>query len=168
MIVFADQVFGWQLDVAEDLKTHPHAGFAILAIVLSYFETIAKFEAGDPARRSKVRFKEGIQSVIGPLATAAQLDIPSELLDALYEDVRGGMYHSSITSEKIMLSSDPDALFQWDGTLLVINPHHLVDVIRRHFAKYVGCLMSSDTANAELPDNFEKVFHTRSGGKSAI
>jgi len=116
--VFADQVFGWQLDVAEDLKAHPHALFAILSIVLSYFETIAKFEAGDPARRSRIRFRDGFRSVIGPLATAAQL----ELLDKLYKDVRGGMYHSSITSEKIMLSSEPDTLFQWNGTLLVINP----------------------------------------------
>lgn len=164
--VFADQVFGWQLDVADDLKTNAHAGFAILSIVLSYFETIGKFEAGDPARLSRRRFKQGIQSVIGPLATAEQLDIPPELVDALYEDVRCGMYHSSITSEKIVLTSEPRELFQWNGILLVINPHQLVDVVRRHFAKYVGRLMSGDPADADVRRKFERVFFVRSGGKA--
>ncbi len=50
--VFEDQILGWLIDPADALRTHQHAGFGILAIVLSYFEAIAQFLDGE-ARPSK-------------------------------------------------------------------------------------------------------------------
>jgi hypothetical protein len=65
--IFADRVWGWQLNVADRMRADAHAGFAILAVVASYFEMIAKYQEGfvGPGA-SKDHFKKGVQSVLTP------------------------------------------------------------------------------------------------------
>ena len=55
--VFCDRIYGWQLDIADQIINYrkgsndeiieglPHAGYAVLHLVLSYFEMIAKYRA---------------------------------------------------------------------------------------------------------------------------
>ncbi len=59
--LFADSVRGWQLDVAERLiASDPHSGLAVLSIVLSYFEMMAKYRDGYAAKgKSKEYFSKG-------------------------------------------------------------------------------------------------------------
>ena len=44
--IFEDQIQGWLFNPAKDLINNQHAGFAILSIVLTYFEPIAQFLEG--------------------------------------------------------------------------------------------------------------------------
>jgi hypothetical protein len=93
--IFEDAVLGWQLDVAQALAASPggpnrHTGFAILSIVASYFEMIAKHRAGFPRDKegaSAQYFCKGVQSVFD--AFAGQTDVH---LKPLYEHMRCGLY----------------------------------------------------------------------------
>src|SRR6185503_18827988 len=59
--VFEDQMRGWLIDPANQLVHHQHAGFGILAIVLSYFEPIGQFLDGK-AGKSKAQFTRGLKA----------------------------------------------------------------------------------------------------------
>src|SRR5438128_1505393 len=73
--IFADRVLGWQLDIAEEIRTQieneqnhgtaiQHAGFALLSILFSYFEMIAQYQKGEESDSKSKRFFElGIESV---------------------------------------------------------------------------------------------------------
>ena len=75
IIIFADRVLGWQLDIAEELRKQieakgnekspiQNAGFAILSILSSYFEMITQFIEGEPsANKSKPYFGKGLERV---------------------------------------------------------------------------------------------------------
>ncbi len=60
--IFADCVRGWQLDIAEvTAKASGHSGFAVLGILVSYFEMIAKNRDGYVRQgKSEYYFKEGL------------------------------------------------------------------------------------------------------------
>ena len=68
--LFEDRVLGWKLDIADQLingsqEKSPirHSGYATLDIVFSYFEMIAKYEAGFTGLESGKYFKQGVYSV---------------------------------------------------------------------------------------------------------
>jgi hypothetical protein len=57
--IFKERIEGWKLDIADQLingikdekgntitEGNPHSGYAVLDIILSYFEMIAKYQAG--------------------------------------------------------------------------------------------------------------------------
>jgi hypothetical protein len=90
VVLFADSVWGWQLDPAENLmRANPHAGLAVLSIVVSYFERIAQFRKGvvDGRGRSAELFKEGVAWVLEDMADR---EANERLADRLYDAVRGG------------------------------------------------------------------------------
>lgn len=68
--LFEDRILGWKLNIADQLingsqEKSPirHSGYATLDIVFSYFEMIAKYEAGFTGGESKKYFKQGVYSV---------------------------------------------------------------------------------------------------------
>lgn len=147
IMVFADRVFGWQLDTADRLiKADEHAGFAVLSIVISYFEMIGKhIEGFEGEGESRKHFRIGFQSVFQHDFDPEQAD---SIADRLYSSVRNGLYHDAITSAAIVLRRDPSdmrimyAIQGLDGeTEIVINPEWLTNRIRDHFAAYVGELL---------------------------
>jgi len=63
--LFEDRVLGWKLDIADQIinggqekSSIRHSGFAVLDIVFSYFEMIAKYEDGFTGRKSEEYFKK--------------------------------------------------------------------------------------------------------------
>lgn len=159
--VFADRVWGWQLDVADRLiKTDEHAGFAVLSIVMSYFEMIGKHLRGfEGTGESKAHFRIGFDAVVGKGLTTDQAD---RIAERLYGSVRNGMYHDALTSAGIALARHPEdarVLHETrgvDGTVeIVINPERLIGAIRRHFAAYVTELLREPKGEAR------KAFITR-------
>jgi len=51
--IFEDRIKGWQLNIAKKCAEIPHSGFAVLHIVISCIEAIAKYQAGfDQNRKS--------------------------------------------------------------------------------------------------------------------
>lgn len=169
--IFEDRTLGWQIDVAdvlingrsgvpglEDVPRNPHAGFAVLSIVFSYFEMIAKLEDGFAGEgRSREYFERGFASVFPdlmrhPPATA------KAVLGRLYSSVRCGLYHMGITAPGVLLSGDFQypVMFSNDGRALLINPLLLPEVLRRHLRSYVARLR--DQANVDLHRKFEARF----------
>jgi hypothetical protein len=167
--VFAQGMDGWLLGIAdkcingrpeECISAIPHSAWAVLQIVLVYFESIAKFQDGfiplDETQQFSARyFKQGVRSVF-PELDNAPAPLIDGLLDALYKRLRCGLYHSGVAAGPILLTRDVDAPLSYrpaDG-LLIINPHHLVPALRQHFARYADQLRNAD--NAELRQRFER------------
>ena len=165
VMLFADRVRGWQLDIADWLQSHPHAGFAILAIVSSYFEMIAKYEAGHTSdTASRQYFKRGVKSVLGPHTEPSGASIPDRLLNLLYDEVRCGMYHAGITGPRVRISGDRSVpAVALDGNGITLNPHELVRILQDHFSQYVVRLL--DSSNDELRANFKACFDRSVSGK---
>jgi hypothetical protein len=61
--IFQNRVNGWMLDIAKQCACIPHSGFAVLGIILSYFEMIGAFNRGVTDGTGSREFKDGIQSV---------------------------------------------------------------------------------------------------------
>lgn len=170
--IFLASVYGWQLDIADkcintqedqngNIVSRPikHSGFAVLHIVLSYFEMIAKFQDGFAAMgRSKHFFKQGVLSVF-PTLRNHPIDIVDRLINLLYEGGRCGLYHSGATNPHIILTKDIDAPLAFADSpepKLVINPHLLVPALKMHLAEYGKQLR--DSTKKLLRGNFERRF----------
>ena len=149
--IFLDRTIGWQLGIADKIingerddqgnivsRGIPHSGFAVLHIVLSYFEMIAKYQDGFAQDgKSAQYFKKGVSSVFPQIQNYPQ-DIVNGLLDILYRGARCGLYHSGMTDPKVMLTGDIDVamLFDPQNQRLIINPHLLVPVLLTHLEEY--------------------------------
>ena len=158
--VFEDQMLGWLIEPANVLREHQHAGFSILAIVLSYFEPIAQFLEGK-SRGSKQQF------VIGLKAVFPQLDprIPSSFFEELYDQIRCGMFHQGLTKAKVVIAPiGPYPIEVIHGpnheiAQIKLVPVNLIDAIQIHLVQYVIELRNSE--NMKLRTNFENWFKTR-------
>lgn len=157
--VFEDQVRGWIIDPANCLRGHPHAGFAILGSVLSYFEPIGQFVEGRKSG-SKRQFGVGLFSVF-PGIEERYRDL---ILEELYEQVRCGLFHQAMTKAKVIINPgghDPvevhgaaDKIFR-----IVVAPVAFIDAVERHLTWYVGQLRNPE--NVTLRANFENWFIER-------
>jgi hypothetical protein len=155
--IFEDRVMGWLIDPANHLKSQQHAGFAILAIVLSYFEPIGQALEGSRTRGgSRKLFSKGLRAVFPDLA-AAESDA---LIGELYEQLRCGMFHDGLTREKVKISPTSAHAFivekSEDGSLkcVTVTPVNLMHHLEIHLSSYVAQLR--DPANVELRHNFIK------------
>jgi len=154
--VFADSVKGWQLDIAQQCADSiPHSGFAVLSIVWSYFEMIAKFQDGyTNDGKSEEYFSKGFDNVFPNLSNPSP-EIKERLLKKLYKDVRCGLYHAGITGPNIALSGDFNfsVAFASPPDSVRINPHKLVPDLEQHFQSYIRQLRNHN--NEDLRRNFE-------------
>jgi|SRR6185503_1219570 hypothetical protein len=158
--VFEDQMRGWLIDPANQLVHHQHAGFGILAIVLSYFEPIGQFLDGK-AGKSKAQFTRGLKAVFPDL----EKNVSAKIIAELYDQLRCGMFHHGITKSKVAIApSGPHSLsVAWGpkGELrqVMVVPRYLMGHLEEHLTRYVGELR--DPANGKLRENFEKWFRKR-------
>ena len=169
--IFLDRTFGWQINIADQcingqmddegnvvVQPIPHSGYAVLSIVLSYFEMIAKFQDGFTGTgRSGEYFRNGVHSVFESLRNNQQ-EMVDEVLNILYSDARCGLYHSGITDRRIILTGELTSPigFLPDIPGLLINPHQLVPALAAHLEEYGQQLR--DPENVELRENFERRF----------
>jgi hypothetical protein len=181
--IFEDRIFGWKLDIADQLvngKIGPdgsqelsptlHAGYAALDIVFSYFEMIAKYEDGYlDFGKSEHYFRQGVYSVFPAMRN---YQVPAEVpgvqgivvslvdyvLDLMYIGVRCGLYHSGSTSGRVVLSEGFRGPFVFDpqNISLGINHRLLVPKLKEHFTSYISRLR--DEGNPELRSNFDARF----------
>lgn len=160
--VFADRVKGWKLDIAQQCVDNiPHSGFAVLDIVCSYFEMIAKYQDGftndGKIGTSDKYFRKGFENVFPNLSDTSP-EIRERILNKLYKDVRCGLYHAGITGPNIELSGDFNfpVAFASQPDIVKINPHRLVPALEQHFQSYIRQLHNHK--NEELRKNFETRF----------
>ena len=159
--VFEDQMQGWLFDQANQLKPSQHAGFGILAIVLSYFEPIGQFLEGK-AGRSEKQFLAGLAAVF----PSVDPSVPESVYGELYNQLRCGMFHRGITKSKVTITrsgqnpieviySKPDGVVQQ----ITVVPVLLLEESERHLKRYVSALR--DPANVQLRQSFETWFRAR-------
>lgn len=174
LLVFRDRVLGWQLDIADQVingkknpdgeticEQIPGAGFATFLIIMSYFEMIAKYRDGyDKWGQSRKYFKRGVKYVFPQLEEIDDTALLDTTLDALYTEVRCGLYHGGLTGKNIILTGELDGVMQvgtmGEKLILTINPHTIAPALIGHLSYYVDSLR--DPNNEELRRNFEKRF----------
>ena len=157
--VFVARVEGWLLGPAVEMirRGIGYRAFALLAMVISYFEMIAKYSEGYIGeRQSATYFKKGLRLVF------PKISLPDEegLLNALYNRVRNGLYHVGMTKPRVLLvdaNAVPGSIgYQPDLDLVAIAPDTLVDDLRIHFASFASELRN--TQNRTLRASFEARF----------
>lgn len=169
--VFEDMVFGWQLEIADQIINEkrdnqgkiirepiPDSGYAVLSIVLSYFEMISKFQEGYCGEnKSKEYFEKGVRSVFPELDRYNPRGV-NMALDVLWKGVRCGLYHQSSTNKGIGLTASIKypLVFNPRNFRLIINPHRLVPYLKKHFGDYISQL--KNVKNKELRENFDQRF----------
>lgn len=165
ILIFEDRVLFWHLEIAERLREQiesaengsdmQHAGFALLNLLFTYFEMIAQYSTGRSSDgRSKEAFREGVEEVF-----PGKFALPE--IDAIYRQVRCGMYHSGFVKQGVLISGDyPDLLSVEQPTagsyLVKANPHKLSPHLNSHFRGVIGML--KDHANGAQRSNFEAIF----------
>ncbi len=161
---FEDRMSGWLIEPANHLKSQQHAGFAILAIVLSYFEPIGQaLEGSRKNGGSRKLFARGLQAVFPDLG-ASESDT---LIRELYEQLRCGMFHDGLTREKVVISPASPHAFAIerddDGSLkrVTVTPVNLMYHLQNHLKEYTRQLR--DPANIELRHNFVKWISSGAG-----
>lgn len=156
--VFRDRVEEWQLNIAEKCWQIPHSGFAVLHIVVSYFESMAKYIEGYTGTgRSKEYFKKGFYAVFPDLLLHTS-NVRDTVLENFYDKVRCALYHGGMTLSGIFITgkqNDP-VMFDTQGSNIFINPGELLEVMRRHFRGY--CLELKKNENTELREKFKARF----------
>ena len=157
--VFIARVEGWLIGPAMEMirKGIGYRAFALLAIVTSYFEMIAKYAEGFVGEGKSGRyFKVGVQMVFPQTA----LPDSEKLLDGLRDRVRNGLYHVGMTKPKVLLfdaSTIPGSIgYRAEDDLIAIAPDTLVDDLRIHFGAFASQLR--DKNNVRLRTNFQARF----------
>ena len=145
--LFEDQVLGWKLKIADEIindpdNRHPHAAFAVLSIILNYFEMIGGFLEGCRGETSFKHFKSGLIYVFPSLKES------KDVIEILYKEVRCGMYHIGITGKKIILSRNNIASITLIPSnaekYISINPHELTKHLINNFNEYIKSLKNTE------------------------
>lgn len=154
--VFIAGIEGWQLGVAREMvnKKIAHRGLALLHIIFSYFEMLAKYQDGFVKEgKSEYYFRKGVK------ATFPEIELKDEeFLQNLYKSVRNGLFHAGMPRSNVVLTSDsPGSLgHKMETNFLVVNPDMLVTDLQIRFSEYASQLR--DKTNVELRKRFEARF----------
>src|SRR5579883_3418845 len=136
---------------ADESSTHPlkESGYAILAVVVSYFEMIAQFVSGSSSKNKSEEF-----FVRGFRAVYPDTPLSRDNIETLYRLVRCGMYHDGMTKAGVHLSRYFPEGFALQNSEFHINPARVVDELRLHFTDYVARLR--DPANVTERAKFDR------------
>jgi hypothetical protein len=155
--VFEDQMLGWLVTPAKMMGTSQHAGFAMLAVALAYFEPLGQFLEGK-AGQSKAQFTLGMKAVFPAIP-----DDPV-LFSELYDQLRCGMFHRGITKGKVRIVRGSMYQFSFERlapeeTMIVVDPWQLLRAVELHVQEYANQLRFGE--DAVLRSNFEQWFDRR-------
>jgi hypothetical protein len=152
--IFRDRVMSWQIDIgkeivrqidaAQDKDVMKHAGYALLSILVNYFEMYWQYKQGHTSENaSKAYFAWGFADVY-PNFPMSHEDIKKEV----YPRLRCGMYHDGFTKRGVTIDSHYTQGCDYDAANdeIKINPHMMVDTIESHFAAYIATLQTDATA----------------------
>src|SRR2546426_557293 len=162
--VYEDQIKGWYLDVARQMHSDEHAGFAALQIVFSYFEGHAVFYRGEDSKgRSRLFFKEAFLSMFPELFSYDGMNsrLLESTISAMYEDGRCGFFHAGITRKRFMLrDGEPiirigaDLDTRTDALQVFSDRRRFIDRLYEHFDRYITRLRNIRETQLRL--NFTK------------
>jgi len=165
--IYEDQIRGWFHDQARILeKNSDHAGFVLLLVSLTYVEGHAIFLRGeDSKRKSPEFFRKGFKEVFKPQGPSKS--IIDRAVNALYEEVRCGLFHTGMTKGKVILGRYEESVrIELNSTgqavsFIQIDPHKMLDQIEAHLSSYVTRLRNPK--ENELRNNFDSAWRLRFG-----
>jgi hypothetical protein len=145
--VFIDRIMGWQLQPAHRILEAKitNCEVALLSIIVSYFEMIAKYEDGFIGNgRSGFYFKKGLLSVFPTIETESVT-----LLSSLFVNLRCGLYHSALPSARVILENNPAGSIGFNEThdLLKVNVEILLNDIALHFEAFSAKIRNPENHN---------------------
>ncbi len=154
--IYERQVNAWFLHRATRFLTGNKNGFIVLMISIGYIEGIEQYRRGETSERtdtqpgrSKMFFGEGMVRIFNILPALA---------DELYGQLRCGLFHNGMASEKIIINSQyPNSIEKIDDTEIHINPNLFLRDIKIDFNHYIREL--KDSNNNQLRDNFNVMFN---------
>ncbi len=158
--VFEDRTKGWTLEWAKRLSETEHAGFAALAIALTYFEAHAIYYKGESSNpnKSKQFFRDAFIDVYGHHVLG--MDLAGRIADNVYDQGRCGLFHEGMTKAKLLLRDDNGSVTYSED----FNTHELVEIsinvqefvkeIEAHFQEYMQRLRKS--SEVTLRRDFER------------
>ena len=157
--VFFNQTLHWQLLPAKRIaKEIPDSGFAVLHIVMSYFEKVAKYQAGYKGKGdSEKYFRLGFESVF-PFPEELEASERERLTKLVYKQVRNGLYHLGLTQSRVRISGDYEEVISISITesIIRINPLTIVNPLENHLRSYVARL--KDPQERDFREKFERRF----------
>ena len=169
--IFYEKLWGWTLypaflmmkggrshDNTRDIASIPHAGFACLHILLSYFEMIAKYLDGNASDKSKESFIRGVRYVF-PTIDEMPYFATQQFLSSLYSGARCGLYHMSMTGYGIVITGGdetPEISYSQSGKEIILNPEKLPQALIDNLNKYCNCIR--DPNQTDLRKKFEQRF----------
>ncbi len=167
--VYEDQIRGWFLEPTKALLPVPNSAFAVLHILMGYFEHHAIYRYGASSEgKSKEFFRRGFTAVF-PKAHQSEpagpdLQAVSEwLAEAMYSDARCGLFHEWMARQRIAVTDKPELMRAFgrigDITGVVINAGKFLAMIETHFAQYIGRL--KDPSNTALRAAFNAGWESR-------
>ena len=138
----------WLLKYADILSEDEGAGYAILALLNSYFETIAQLQKAKIKNRKKETeelYLYGVREVFKEELKNA----PPEVLVILYKKVRCSIAHRLLAGKNVMLSGERAEPIAWEfdqgrNPLVIINPNLWLKRVYQHLEKYVDELKKDD------------------------
>jgi hypothetical protein len=179
--VFEDQLKGWTLNHAFFLTDpsnpsgNQNAGYAILMLSSAYFETVESCYQGRTSGygESKRFFRAGFLRVFPDLPDKAKGvvvgvldDEVRNLVDALYDEVRCGLYHRLATKSRVLLSRTkmPVTFVLKEAVLsaMVVDPWALLEAVAGHLTVFVGELRNRN--NTAVRASFESFFSNKRAG----
>ena len=115
--VYEDQIKGWFFGPAKALLSMPHSAFAVLNILMGYFENHAIYRSGKSSKwKSKKFFREGFTAVF---PRAAEGDLPGVNLEEVSKWLADAMYDDATLHARDRLAAitgPGPASFVYDGT----------------------------------------------------
>ncbi|MGC4045056.1 MAG: hypothetical protein QM758_14795 [Armatimonas sp.] len=168
--IFEERIYGWHLHVAKQMlktmtqgeetisdRTIPHSEYAVLQVVMSFFETIAKYYDGfDKTGSSRLYFRRGIRICFGS-SEVPEGETADHILDCLYDRVRNPLYHAT-SAVGIEFSLAPWVVVGLvEGrNEIIINIDNFVDILVQHLRNY--CKRLRNPGEIELRAKFLRRF----------
>jgi hypothetical protein len=157
--IFSDRVNGWQIGIAKQIihSQIPNSDFAILKILVSYFEMIAKYYEGYTGTyKSREFFKKGLILTFPELSNEPENLKQDNLLDNFYDFVRNCLYHNGFTNQYVLITNNIPRSFGYEKNnhLFVVCPTILTDDLGIRFNEYINTLRNPKNDSMRL--NFEK------------
>lgn len=133
-----DQLGVWLFDQAAALSAAQHAGPAMLALVIPYFEAIACYILGQSSKGKETVFlRQGLTTVFP--------SVHPDAINRFINEVRHGFAHEAVF-RRVVIHRDASGLPSFGlaaNDVLYVDPWWLLSQAKAHFRSYIAALRSN-------------------------
>lgn len=156
--IFEDRTRGWLIDSARALNKFEHAGFAVLQVLLVYFEGHAIYYFGEDSKSKSQEFFKSTFLQVFPEILEYGNDRADQIIELMYTDARCVLYHTGMPRRGLLLNDGFPTIrvLPVEGTnvdAVVVDRHTFVDRVEAHMEEYVAKLR--DSSEVDLRTNFK-------------